>query len=145
MWCAADNYNYVCHICAKRFLYSNFNLAVIDKISNLHKIAPKIHIYKYHILKYNWKYRQTNRILMKTSVLDVPMLHQILLKKNAFKHISTDIEFIFSGQVCIWKKNKKPFTAIFKNISVINFPLLTLNCIRGVPWYPTFGFSTLAF
>ena len=22
---------------------------------------------------------------------------------------------------------------------------LTLNCIRGVPWYPTFGFSALAF
>ena len=25
MWCAADNYNYMCHICAKEFLYSNFN------------------------------------------------------------------------------------------------------------------------
>ena len=26
----------------------------------------------------------------------------------------------------------------------LNF-ILTLNCIRGGPWYPTFGFSALAF
>ena len=42
MWCGADNYNYMCHIhvCAKGFLDSNFNEAVIDKISIFHKIAP---------------------------------------------------------------------------------------------------------
>ena len=40
MWCVADNKNYMCHICAKGFLDSNFNLAVIDKISIFHKIAP---------------------------------------------------------------------------------------------------------
>ena len=40
MWCAADNYSYTCHICAKGFLDSNFNQAVIDKISNFHEIAP---------------------------------------------------------------------------------------------------------
>ena len=40
MWCAADNHNYICHICAKGFLDSNFNKAVIDKISNFHEIAP---------------------------------------------------------------------------------------------------------
>ena len=40
MWCVADNHNYMCHICAKRFLDSNFNWTVIDKISNFHKIAP---------------------------------------------------------------------------------------------------------
>ena len=34
-----DNNN-MCHICAKRFLDSNFNEAVIDKISIFHEIAP---------------------------------------------------------------------------------------------------------
>ena len=38
--CAADNHNYMCHTCAKEFLDSNFSLAVIDKISNFHVIAP---------------------------------------------------------------------------------------------------------
>ena len=32
---------YMCHICVKGFLNSNFNLAVIDKVSNLHEIGPK--------------------------------------------------------------------------------------------------------
>ena len=40
MLCAADNYNYMCHICAKEFLDSNLNEEVIDKISNFHEIAP---------------------------------------------------------------------------------------------------------
>ena len=40
MWCAADNYKYMCHICAKGFLDSNLNQAVIDKISNFQEIAP---------------------------------------------------------------------------------------------------------
>ena len=40
MCCAADNHNYICHICAKEFLDLNFNYAVIDKISNFHEIAP---------------------------------------------------------------------------------------------------------
>ena len=31
MWCVANNDNYMCHICAKEFLDSNFNEAVIDK------------------------------------------------------------------------------------------------------------------
>ena len=39
MWCAAGNHNYMCHICAKRFSDSNFNLAVIDKISVFHKMT----------------------------------------------------------------------------------------------------------
>ena len=39
MCCAADNHNYMRHICAKEFLDSNFNEAVIDKISNVHDIA----------------------------------------------------------------------------------------------------------
>ena len=25
IWCAEDNHSYMCHICAKRFLNSNFN------------------------------------------------------------------------------------------------------------------------
>ena len=39
MWCAADNHNYMCHICAKEFLDSNFSEAVIDKLSNFQEIA----------------------------------------------------------------------------------------------------------
>ena len=40
MWCAADNHNYMCHICAKGFLDLNFNYAVIDKIPNFQEITP---------------------------------------------------------------------------------------------------------
>ena len=38
-WCMADNYNYVCHVRAKGCLDSNFNQAVIDRISIFNKIA----------------------------------------------------------------------------------------------------------
>ena len=39
MCCASDNY--MCHTCAKEYLNSSFNQAVIDKIlSNFHDIAP---------------------------------------------------------------------------------------------------------
>ena len=31
MECAADNYNYICHICAKEILDMNFDQAVIDQ------------------------------------------------------------------------------------------------------------------
>ena len=40
MFAAADNHNYMCHICAKEYFDSNVNEAVIDKISNFHEIAP---------------------------------------------------------------------------------------------------------
>ena len=40
MWCASDNHNNLCCICAKELLDSNFNQAVIDKISNFHDFAP---------------------------------------------------------------------------------------------------------
>ena len=40
MWCASDNHNYMYHTCVKEFFNSSFNLAVIDKISNFHDIAP---------------------------------------------------------------------------------------------------------
>ena len=40
IWCAADNHNYMSNVCAKGFLDSNFNKAVIDKISNFQEIAP---------------------------------------------------------------------------------------------------------
>ena len=36
----ADIHNNTCHICAKGCLDSNFDLAVIDKMSNFLKIAP---------------------------------------------------------------------------------------------------------
>ena len=39
MCCALDNHNKMCHTCAKEFLDSNFNQAIIDKISSFHKIA----------------------------------------------------------------------------------------------------------
>ena len=37
MCCAAGNHNYMCHTCAKQFLDSYFNQAVIDKIPIFHK------------------------------------------------------------------------------------------------------------
>ena len=40
MWCASDNYNNMCHICAKELLDANFNQAVIYKISIFNEIAP---------------------------------------------------------------------------------------------------------
>ena len=40
MQCAADNHSYTCRICAKGFLDTNFNQAVIDKISNFQEIGP---------------------------------------------------------------------------------------------------------
>ena len=49
-WYAVDNHNYMCHICAKGFLDSNFNYKVIDKISLLHEIAPNF-TYRTHIIK----------------------------------------------------------------------------------------------
>ena len=45
MWCAADNRNYMCHICAKGFLGSNFKQAVIDKIIKFSRNCPKFHIF----------------------------------------------------------------------------------------------------
>ena len=39
LW-AADNHNNMCYICAKGYLDSNFNWAVIDKISTFHEIVP---------------------------------------------------------------------------------------------------------
>ena len=40
MWCASDNHNNMCHICAKELLDSNFNEAVIYKISVFNEITP---------------------------------------------------------------------------------------------------------
>ena len=40
MWYVADNHRYTCHISAEGILDTNFNQAVIDKISNFHEIAP---------------------------------------------------------------------------------------------------------
>ena len=37
---AVSNHNFMSHICAKGFLDSNFNEAVINKISNYQEIAP---------------------------------------------------------------------------------------------------------
>ena len=39
MWCAVDNHNSMCLICAKGFLDSNFNEAVIDEKSLFHEFA----------------------------------------------------------------------------------------------------------
>ena len=33
MWCVADNHNYMCHICAKGFLDSNFNKSNFQEIA----------------------------------------------------------------------------------------------------------------
>ena len=40
MWCPVVNHNHMRHICAKGFLDSNFNQAIIEKISFFHEIAP---------------------------------------------------------------------------------------------------------
>ena len=50
MWCATDNYNYICHIYAKGFLDLSFILAVIDKISIFTKFPQILHIHKNRIL-----------------------------------------------------------------------------------------------
>ena len=39
MGCTAENHNGMCHLCTTGFLDSNFNSAVINKISNFHEIA----------------------------------------------------------------------------------------------------------
>ena len=39
LWCATDNHNDTSHTCAKGVLDSNFNQAVVKKISNFHEIA----------------------------------------------------------------------------------------------------------
>ena len=44
MVCAADNYSYMCHVCAKVFLDLNFNWAFIDKISIFSQNCPKFQI-----------------------------------------------------------------------------------------------------
>ena len=46
MWYVADNHDYMCHLCAKGFLNSNFNGAVIDKISIFKKLTQISHIHK---------------------------------------------------------------------------------------------------
>ena len=46
MCCAADYPNYKCHTCAKEFLDSNFNQAVIDKILNFTKLPQIPHIHR---------------------------------------------------------------------------------------------------
>ena len=45
MWCAADYHNNMRHICAKELIDSNFNLAVIFKISDFNDDCPKFHIF----------------------------------------------------------------------------------------------------
>ena len=45
MWCATGNHNYMCQICAKGFLDSNLNYAVIDKNINFSRNCPKFHIF----------------------------------------------------------------------------------------------------
>ena len=47
----------MCHICAKGFLDSNFNQAVIDKISNFQDIDPDFtYSQKSYFLKFNWNF-----------------------------------------------------------------------------------------
>ena len=56
-WCAADNDNYMCRVCAKGFLNLNFNWAVIDKNIKFSQNCPKFHILtKIIIFKYTWTF-----------------------------------------------------------------------------------------
>ena len=43
-----DNHNYTCHICAKEFLDSNCDSAVINKISIFMTLLHISHTYKNH-------------------------------------------------------------------------------------------------
>ena len=57
MWCGADKHNYMCHICEKGSLDSNFSKSVIDKISFFFTKLPEIsHIHKKNrkFCKYDW-------------------------------------------------------------------------------------------
>ena len=55
MWCVTDNHIFTCHICAKGFYDTNFNSAVIDKISKIHEVAPNVtYSQKSYFLKYIW-------------------------------------------------------------------------------------------
>ena len=57
MWCAAEIHNYMCQTYAKGFSDSNFDEAVIDKLSNFHKIAPNFtYSQKSYFLKYNYNF-----------------------------------------------------------------------------------------
>ena len=57
IWYAEDNHSYMCHVCAKGFLDSNFNEAVIDKISVFQEIAPNFtYLQKSQFFKYNWNF-----------------------------------------------------------------------------------------
>ena len=40
MWCASDSHNNMRHLCAKELLNSNFNYAVIYKVSIFKEITP---------------------------------------------------------------------------------------------------------
>ena len=46
MWCVTDNLSDTRHACARGFLLSNFNQAVINKLSNFHEIAQISNIHK---------------------------------------------------------------------------------------------------
>ena len=47
----------MCHVCAKGYLDSNFNQAVIAKISIFHEIAPNFtYSQKSLFFKYNWNF-----------------------------------------------------------------------------------------
>ena len=61
MWCAIENHNYMCQICAKGVLDSNFNQAVMDKISNFQEIVPNFtsnftYSQKFQFSMYNWNF-----------------------------------------------------------------------------------------
>ena len=43
MWCAAGNHNNMSHICAKGFLDSTFDYAVIEKNFKFSRNCPKFH------------------------------------------------------------------------------------------------------
>ena len=46
MWCATDDHSYTGHVCAKGYLDTNFNSAIIYKISSFQEIAQISHIHK---------------------------------------------------------------------------------------------------
>ena len=83
MWCAADNHNYMCGICAKGVLDSNFNGAVMNKISNFQEFAPKF------TYPYSKKKKKKKIIFFKCNYI---FLDQLLLP---YKFCDSDMQGIY--------------------------------------------------
>ena len=56
MWCASDNDNNMCHICAKNFWIQTLSKELFPKYQFLRKLPQISYIHKMVIFKYNWNF-----------------------------------------------------------------------------------------